>query len=112
MFSSEDRRFQVRAGCDDPRTTDTAFGYLGNAVMTRTVSFPEDTWVEIGLSTEGSSDIVPSFVSQECVACSADPQILGDLSSEPFHMYRAGTYEISVIFDRGDMVDLYIAAIP
>jgi hypothetical protein len=111
-FSGEHDEFVIESGCFDSRAMNSAWGYVGNTVITRRIYFPEDTWVAVEFYSMGDSGTAATFVSQMCAPCSAGPQTVTTTDPVSSVLYRAGMHEIVLFFDQRDTVQLYMGGLP
>lgn len=110
-FSAAEPVFSLSSGCADARARSSAWGPAGNAVITRRVHVPVDTWVAVSVLAEGDSDTPASLVSEQCARCSAGPQVIRLDEGSSLELLRAGTHVVSVFFDARDRVRLVMAAV-
>lgn len=110
-FTAKGDEFVVEAGCEDPQATNAVYGSIGDALLLRRVYFTEDRRVRVWAESLGTSGTGATVVTQECAACSEDPDVEVGNSEAGARLYRAGMHEVSVFFDKRDKVRLTMAAV-
>jgi hypothetical protein len=96
VYTGEKTTFYVETDCASQRV----MGPMGGkALTTRRVWIPEDGYVVITHVQTDPPGHLRSFMTQECVPCSAEPQVFRADGLPPIYPFRAGMHEFIFSFD-------------
>jgi hypothetical protein len=96
IYMGEKMTFYVETNCANERV----MGPIGGKALTiRRVWFPTDGLVEVMVWQADPLDQLRLFMTQECVPCSAEPQVFRTDGLPPYYPFRAGMHEFIFAFD-------------
>lgn len=96
-YMNEKMTFTVETDCASERVIGPI---AGKAFTTRRVWFPEDShYVSVMVLQADPPGQLRLFMTQECVPCSAEPQVFRTDGLPPLYRFRAGMHEFIFSFD-------------
>jgi hypothetical protein len=115
ILTHEGERYILEAGCEDTKATNGVDDFTGDAVLLRRIHVNREMIVEVTSWTVGDK-VGPDarYLIQECRPCSENPGVFVDAGHpviESRHTLRPGRYEVSVFFDRRDMINLSLSVV-